>query len=292
MRVAKAPPSRPRMGDPENQRQSQRRLPGAEALSLMRLRRPEGLRPPKRFRLQTAVGFASACRRRVGRPAPRPKRFRLQLRSACAKLRSFRLQTPVGSRSSDDSHAPTSSTGRALTLRKVAARVKPDDEKVAKVFAASCCARRCRLFRLQISRMQSHLRGFAGGWLRLRCGIPGFRFLVLGVVVIYVCFAIRALRWMRFCRWLGPSRVLERVWRDADGIHVHVSAGARGRTDSSRADRAEGFAVDARDVWRVRAGADFGRGGDAGARGLRAADAAARFSSRRAHLSRRPERRS
>jgi len=31
-------------------------------------------------------------------------------------------------------------------------------------------------------------------------------FLVLGVVVIYVCFAIRSLRWMRFCRWLGESR--------------------------------------------------------------------------------------
>jgi len=30
--------------------------------------------------------------------------------------------------------------------------------------------------------------------------------LALGVVVIYGCFAIRALRWMRLCRWLGPSR--------------------------------------------------------------------------------------
>ncbi len=29
--------------------------------------------------------------------------------------------------------------------------------------------------------------------------------LLLGVAIIYVCFAIRALRWMRFCRWLGPS---------------------------------------------------------------------------------------
>jgi glycosyltransferase 2 family protein len=31
-------------------------------------------------------------------------------------------------------------------------------------------------------------------------------FLLLGIAAIYVCFAIRALRWMRFCRWLGPSR--------------------------------------------------------------------------------------
>lgn len=29
---------------------------------------------------------------------------------------------------------------------------------------------------------------------------------LLGVVVIYACFAVRSLRWMRFCRWLGPSR--------------------------------------------------------------------------------------
>lgn len=30
--------------------------------------------------------------------------------------------------------------------------------------------------------------------------------LLLAIVDIYVCFAIRALRWMRFCRWLGPTR--------------------------------------------------------------------------------------
>lgn len=30
--------------------------------------------------------------------------------------------------------------------------------------------------------------------------------LVLGIGTIYVCFAIRAVRWMRFCRWLGPTR--------------------------------------------------------------------------------------
>jgi glycosyltransferase 2 family protein len=29
--------------------------------------------------------------------------------------------------------------------------------------------------------------------------------LLLGVAIIYICFAIRALRWMRFCRWLGPA---------------------------------------------------------------------------------------
>ena len=30
--------------------------------------------------------------------------------------------------------------------------------------------------------------------------------LLLSVVAIYACFAIRALRWMRFSRWLGPSK--------------------------------------------------------------------------------------
>src|ERR1700734_3551369 len=29
--------------------------------------------------------------------------------------------------------------------------------------------------------------------------------LLLSAITIYVCFAIRALRWMRFSRWMGPS---------------------------------------------------------------------------------------
>jgi len=32
--------------------------------------------------------------------------------------------------------------------------------------------------------------------------------LALGVAVIYACFGIRALRWMRLSRWLGPARFL------------------------------------------------------------------------------------
>jgi uncharacterized membrane protein YbhN (UPF0104 family) len=36
--------------------------------------------------------------------------------------------------------------------------------------------------------------------------------LLLGVVIIYVCFALRAVRWMRFCRWIGPSH----FWRVYD----------------------------------------------------------------------------
>jgi uncharacterized protein (TIRG00374 family) len=30
--------------------------------------------------------------------------------------------------------------------------------------------------------------------------------LLLSLAAIYVCYALRALRWMRFCRWLGPTR--------------------------------------------------------------------------------------
>src|ERR1700677_636281 len=29
--------------------------------------------------------------------------------------------------------------------------------------------------------------------------------LLLGVAMIFIAFALRALRWMRFCRWIGPS---------------------------------------------------------------------------------------
>ncbi|MFY9692010.1 MAG: lysylphosphatidylglycerol synthase transmembrane domain-containing protein [Candidatus Acidiferrales bacterium] len=50
------------------------------------------------------------------------------------------------------------------------------------------------------------LEGFRWGMVAASLRHSRVSFLVLGAVVIYVCFAIRALRWMRFCRWLGPSR--------------------------------------------------------------------------------------
>ena len=50
------------------------------------------------------------------------------------------------------------------------------------------------------------LQGFqwsmVGDSLR-RANVP---LLLLSLVTIYACFAIRALRWMRFSRWMGPSK--------------------------------------------------------------------------------------
>jgi len=50
------------------------------------------------------------------------------------------------------------------------------------------------------------LEGFRWGMVAESLRHARLSFLVLGIAAIYVCFALRALRWMRFCRWLGPTR--------------------------------------------------------------------------------------
>jgi len=50
------------------------------------------------------------------------------------------------------------------------------------------------------------LEGFRWGMVAASLRHSRLSFLLLGIAVIYVCFAIRALRWMRFCRWLGPTK--------------------------------------------------------------------------------------
>jgi hypothetical protein len=50
------------------------------------------------------------------------------------------------------------------------------------------------------------LEGFRWGMVAASLRHSRISFLLLGIAVIYVCFAIRALRWMRFCRWLGPTK--------------------------------------------------------------------------------------
>ncbi len=49
------------------------------------------------------------------------------------------------------------------------------------------------------------LEGFR--WSMVASSIRGARIslLLLSLLAIYVCFALRALRWMRFCRWLGKT---------------------------------------------------------------------------------------
>ena len=50
------------------------------------------------------------------------------------------------------------------------------------------------------------LEGFRWGMVAASLRHSRVSFLLLGIIIIYVCFAVRALRWMRFCRWLGPSK--------------------------------------------------------------------------------------
>jgi glycosyltransferase 2 family protein len=50
------------------------------------------------------------------------------------------------------------------------------------------------------------LEGFRWGMVVASLRHSRVSFLLLGIAGIYVCFAIRALRWMRFCRWLRPTR--------------------------------------------------------------------------------------
>jgi hypothetical protein len=50
------------------------------------------------------------------------------------------------------------------------------------------------------------LEGFHWGIVAESLRHARLSFLLLGIAIIYVCFALRALRWMRFCRWLGPTR--------------------------------------------------------------------------------------
>ncbi len=49
------------------------------------------------------------------------------------------------------------------------------------------------------------LQGFRWGMVVASIREARIWLLVLSLTAIYVCYALRALRWMRFCRWLGPT---------------------------------------------------------------------------------------
>ena len=68
------------------------------------------------------------------------------------------------------------------------------------------------------------LQGFRWGMVVASIREARIWLLVFSLAAIYVCYALRALRWMRFCRWLGPTRLLGCVQCDARGIYVHVSS--------------------------------------------------------------------
>jgi glycosyltransferase 2 family protein len=59
---------------------------------------------------------------------------------------------------------------------------------------------------LHHSRRLIHLQDFSGQRLVAALRETRWEFLLLSVVAIYVCYALRALRWKRFSRYLGPCR--------------------------------------------------------------------------------------
>jgi uncharacterized protein (TIRG00374 family) len=50
------------------------------------------------------------------------------------------------------------------------------------------------------------LQGFRWGMVVGSIREARISLLLLSLAAIYVCYALRAVRWMRFCRWLGPMR--------------------------------------------------------------------------------------
>lgn len=49
--------------------------------------------------------------------------------------------------------------------------------------------------------------------------------LLLSVVAIYACYALRAARWVRFCRWLGKARFLSVYTATLEGFSCNVLLG-------------------------------------------------------------------
>ena len=59
------------------------------------------------------------------------------------------------------------------------------------------------------SRHRIHLGDFTWSRFAHAVGQANLWLLLLSVVAIYVCFALRTLRWQRFSRYLGPTRFLD-----------------------------------------------------------------------------------
>src|SRR3979490_3379811 len=55
------------------------------------------------------------------------------------------------------------------------------------------------------SRHKIHLTDFTWKKFIVSLGDANIWLLLLALVSIYGCYAIRALRWQRFCRYLGPT---------------------------------------------------------------------------------------
>ncbi len=96
------------------------------------------------------------------------------------------------------------------------------------------------------------LEGFHWGMVGQSLREARISLLLLAVAAIYVCYAIRALRWMRFSRMLGATHFGNVYGATLMGFTVHVSDGSARRADSSCVDRQEGFALHAGNVRRVR----------------------------------------
>ena len=69
----------------------------------------------------------------------------------------------------------------------------------------------------------SRSQGFRWGMVSASIREARISLLLLSLAAIYVCYALRALRWMRFCRWLGQTHFWRCLQRHAGGLHLHVS---------------------------------------------------------------------
>jgi hypothetical protein len=121
------------------------------------------------------------------------------------------------------------------------------------------------------------LQGFRWGMVGESIRQARVSLLFLSLVTIYVCHAVRAVRWVRFCRWLGGAHLRKRLRRHADGLHLHVSSWPGRGADPPRVDCPKGFAFDAVDVRGLCPRARLRYGSHRAACGIRASVIRARW---------------
>ena len=107
------------------------------------------------------------------------------------------------------------------------------------------------------SRDSIHLADFS--WSRLWVELAGARkgYLLLSVVCIHLAFVLRAVRWKRFCRYLGTCSLADVVGPTFIGFAAMFVLGRAGEPDSSPAAGAQMPDDGFQHVRNLRPRADF-----------------------------------
>src|ERR1700687_4421800 len=100
-----------------------------------------------------------------------------------------------------------------------------------------------------------HLADFSGTKLLHAVRNANPFLLILSILAIYTCYALRALRWKVFQQNLGSTAFGNDFRDDASRLRRGVSPGARGRAGAAAVAGAKRKAAGVRYVWRLRAGA-------------------------------------